>query len=369
MSGPSIEVQDVLDSLVREGGEIGVQVAAYLDGQLVIDAWAGMADEASQRAVDGDTLFTAFSISKGITATCIHILADRCLLDYDAPIGRYWPEFAARGKASASVRDALTHRVGIPQDPPGFDMAMASDWDAVCAAIANLEPLWEPGTRIGYHALNYGWILGEVLRRIDGRPIAQFLQDEVCEPLEISGMYFGVPAEEEHRVATLKNAPGQAQLDLSLTPSLSDPAGAMNRPEVRRASIPGAGAIVNARSLARHYAMLAGGGEFGGVTLLSRACVAAASAPQPEDDGLPASSNQIRWWHGHSLGYTLGGGPGPRTRRPAAFGYEGVGTLGYADPSRRFAFAFLKNLLDLSPDEMNSVTVVARTVEEALGID
>jgi CubicO group peptidase (beta-lactamase class C family) len=365
MPDPNESVRSALESLVDDGSEIGAQVAAYLDGDLAVDAWAGSTDESNKRPVDGDSLFTGFSISKGITATCIHILADRGLVDYDAPIARYWPEFAARGKGRATVRHALTHRVGIPQDPPGFDLATAGDWDAICRAIADLEPLWEPGTRIGYHPLTYGWMLGEVVRRVDGRPIAEFLQDEVCRPLGIDAMFFGVPLEAERRVATLKVASTEVGVDLSSTPSLSDPAAAFNRSVVRRAVIPGAGAIMNARSLARHYAMLSGGGELAGVRVVSRERVALATAPQPED----AETALVRWWTRHGLGYTLGGGPGPTEGRSAAFGYEGIGTIGFADPTRRFSFAFLKNRLDLSSDgEMRSVTRIARVVEQALGV-
>ncbi len=280
--GPNSAVQKVLDGLTSEGHEIGTQVAAYLDGKLIIDAWAGLADETRNRLVDGETLFTAFSISKGITATCIHILADRGLVDYESPIAQYWPEFAANDKAKATVRDAPAHRVGIPQDPPGFDLAMAGDWEAVCRMTAKLKPLWEPGTQTGYHALTYGWMLGEVLRRVDGRYNGQFLQDEVCRPLGIAGMFFGIPAEAEPRIAMLKTATGAGRIDAPLTPSLSDTAAAFNRPEVRRAMIPGAGAIVNARSLARHYAMLAGGGELDGVRLLQQERVATAAKAEFE---------------------------------------------------------------------------------------
>ena len=365
MSSPNARVQSLLESLVHDSGESGLQVAAYLDGKLAIDASAGMADDVARRPVDGDTLFTAFSISKGITATCVHILADRGLIDYDAPIAFYWPEFGAKGKDRATVRHALTHRVGIPQDPPDFDISMAGDWDAVCRSVAQMEPLWEPGTRTGYHPLTYGWMLGEVVRRVDGRPIARFLQEEVCQPLGITGMYFGVAPDAEQRVATLRNSPVTGQADImSLSPSLVDVAGAFNRSEVRRASIPGAGAIVNARSVARHYAMLADGGTLDGVRLLGRERIAVAATPQPEN----ADSAGIHWWTRHGLGYTLGGGTGPTAGRPHAFGYEGVGTVGFADPSRRFAFAFLKNLLDLSAHEMDSATLVVRMVEEALGI-
>jgi CubicO group peptidase (beta-lactamase class C family) len=360
----SEEVRKLLAALVEEGGETGLQVAAYLDGRLVIDTWAGLSDPESTTPVDGDTLFTAFSISKGITATCIHILADRGLVQYDAPVARYWPEFAAHGKATITLRHVLTHQAGIPHDPPDFDLSMAVDWEAVCRAVADLEPRWEPGTKTGYHPLTYGWVLGEVVRRVDGRSISVFLQDEVCRPLGISGMFFGVPPGSEHRIATLINAESHPQMDLSLTPSISDVAGSFNRRDVRRAVIPGAGAITNARSLARMYAVLAAGGDLNGVRLLSPERIRIATTAQPEN----AESAEIRWWTAHGLGYTLGGGPGPRADQPQAFGYEGIGTIGFADPGRKFAFAFLKNLLDLSEDEMNTATLVARAVEEVLGI-
>ena len=368
MTAPNNKVRSVLESLVHDGGEIGVQVAACLDGKLVIDAWAGLADEASQSLVDGGTLFTAFSISKGITATCIHILADWGLIDYDAPIADYWPEFAAGGKARVTIRHALTHRAGIPQDPPGFDISMMCDWDAVCQAVSDLEPLWEPGTRIHYHALTYGWMLGEVVRRVDGRSIQRFLQEEVCQSLGITDLYFGAPPGAVRRIATLRNAPGLAEslsrMGMPRDHPLRDSAAAFNRPEVRRAIIPGAGAIVNARSLARHYALLAGGGALEGVRLLSPERIAIAGEPQPEEPDMI----DFRWWTGHGLGYTLGGGPGPRKGLPHAMGYEGVGTIGFADPSSGFAFAFLKNLLDMSSSEMDSATLVTKVTMEALGI-
>ena len=362
-------VQKVLQDLIRDEGDIGLQVAAYLDGKLVIDTWAGLADETSRHPVDGNTLFTSFSISKGITSTCIHILADRGLLDYDDPISDYWPEFAARGKEKATIRHALTHRVGIPNDPPDISIELMSNWNAVCQAIAEMEPLWEPGTRISYHPLTYGWILGEVVHRIDGRSISQFLQDEVCQPLGITDMYFGVPMEKEHLVATLKNAPGLTEslvdFGIPVTSPMSDLAGTFNLSQIRRAAIPGAGLIANARSLARHYAILANGGELDGVRLLSKERIKIATTPESED----LEKAEVRWWNAHSLGYTLGGGSGPRVGMPHSFGYEGVGTIGIADPDLRFAFAFLKNLLDISSSiEMISAGRVLQTVVKVLEI-
>jgi len=370
MQETSNKVKKVLEELIYVNGEIGIQVAAYLDGELVIDTWAGLADQSNQCPVNGETLFTSFSISKGITATCIHILADRGLLNYDDPIAHYWPEFAHGGKGRATIRHALTHRVGIPNDPPNIDIELMSNWDAVCQAVADMKPLWEPGTKISYHPLTYGWILGEVLRRIDGRSISQFLQDEICQPLGIKDMYFGIPHEKENSVATLKNASGLedalVNLGIPVTHPMSDPAGTFNLSKIRHAIIPGAGLIANARSIAKHYAMLSSEGELDGVRILSKEQIAIAVTPEYEDP----KKSEIKWWTAHSLGYTLGGETGLRRGMPHSFGYEGIGTIGFADPNRRFAFAIIKNLLDISTQkEMIAATRVLRTVEKALGID
>src|SRR6476661_4089552 len=139
-------VQQLIDDLVSTGDEVGLQVAAYIDGELIVDAWAGVADEDTGRLVDGDTLFTSWSTTKGFVATCLHILADRGQVDYDAPVATYWPVFGAHGKDAVTVRDALTHRAGVPQMPEGVTPEMMTDWDAMCAAIASHAPLWKPGT-------------------------------------------------------------------------------------------------------------------------------------------------------------------------------------------------------------------------------
>ena len=152
-----------------------MQVAAYLNGKLVIDAWAGAADEATGRLMDGNTLFTFFSCTKGVTATCVHLLAERGLLDHDAPIAAYWPEVAAAGKERVTVRHALTHQAGLPHLPPDTTPEFLGDWDGVRRYLAGATPLWEPGARTGYHTYTFGWILGEVVRRIDGRPIARIV--------------------------------------------------------------------------------------------------------------------------------------------------------------------------------------------------
>src|SRR4051812_46626931 len=206
MADPNAAVREVLASLVAEGPEVGLQVAAYLDGQLVVDAWAGLADQGTQRPVDGDTLFMLSSTTKGITATCAHVLADHGKLNYDQPVAYYWPEFGAHGKDRVTVRDVLAQRSGVPQTPVGYTPEWLADWDRMCRGIADLTPLFEPSIRTAYASLTFGNMVGEIIRRIDGRPISQFLREEICAPLGLD-IYFGVPDEQLARVATLIDGP------------------------------------------------------------------------------------------------------------------------------------------------------------------
>ncbi len=347
-------VQRLLDDLVASGAERGLQAAAYLNGELVVDAWAGVTDPASDLPVDGDTLFTVFSCSKGVTATVIHLLAERGLLGYDDLIATYWPEFAANGKEGVTVRHALTHTAGIPQMPPHPNMA---DWDGMCRGIAALTPQWEPGTQSGYHALTFGWILGELARRVDGRPIEQIVAAEICAPLGITDLYFGIPDAVEPRVATLENDPATTVAANARIPEV------FNRPEVRRAVIPAGGGITNARALARHYAGLIGDGV-GGALLLPPERVRAATALQFEGIDVVLGTPGRK-----GLGYFLGRPTSPMGERVTAFGHPGHGgTIGFADPTHGFAFALTKNLLNFPLPGTSTANTVASAARTALGI-
>jgi len=202
-------VQEAINAAIRQGGEIGLQVAAYLDGEPVVDAWSGLADETTGRKVDGNTLFPVFSVTKAVTATALHIQAERDLVDYDTPIAYYWPEFGAQGKDRGTVRDALTHRIGIPQMPEGVTPELMCDWEWMVQQLADLKPLFEPGTRSAYLAYTFGWIIGEIVRRTDPkeRPFGMFVQEEICAPLGIESLWIGIPDEVEPRVAKLTNVP------------------------------------------------------------------------------------------------------------------------------------------------------------------
>jgi CubicO group peptidase (beta-lactamase class C family) len=189
------QIQQAIDQLVELGAERGLQVAVYRDGQQVVDAVAGVADLATGRPVTSDTLFFSYSIGKGVAATVVHVLAERGAIVYDTPIAELWPEFGAHGKDKATVRHALSQSVGVPGLPHGLTVDDLCDWEKMCAIIADSEPWWEPGARIGYHAVTWGYIVGEIIRRASGKPIPQALREEVAEPLGVEGeLFFAVPA-------------------------------------------------------------------------------------------------------------------------------------------------------------------------------
>ncbi len=367
-------VRAVLEQLVEETPEIGLQAAAYLDGELVIDAWAGMADPAAGKPVDGDTLFMLSSTTKGVTSTCMHLCVEKHGLSYDMPIVEVWPEFGAHGKERATLRHALTHQTGVPQTPVGYTPDWLSDWDRMCRGIADLAPMFPIGERTAYHSLNFGHINGEILRRVDGRPIAQFLQEEICKPLGIDGAYLGVPDRELHRVAVLTDAPpAPPEYDARMVgePAGSRVAAAFNKREVVQASIPGSGGSFSARGLARHYAMLANWGELDGVRVLPEARIRAGIELQSyEWDEI------YRIRARRALGYRHAIDTGPLAS-PEAFGHVGGGgSFGYADPARRFAIGFAKNYFTyLSGGAVNAgrpprapSNIVTETIFDALGL-
>ena len=363
-------IQHVIDGLVDSGAEIGLQVAAYVNGELVVDTWTGVADEDTGQLVDGDTLFTSWSTTKGFVATCLHILADRGQVDYDTPVATYWPEFGVQGKDLVTVRDALTHRAGVPQMPEGVTPEMMTDWDAMCAAIASLTPLWKPGTTVCYHAWTFGWIIGELIRRIDGRPIAQFVREELCQPLGIEDFYLGIPDAVKGRVAPLTeelSEPETNELALRVMPPQITSAAVVNWPDFRRASIPGAGGIMNARAIARHYTMLAQAGVLDGVRILSAERCEVIRTLQTD---APDARSGVRKRRG--LGYSLGGDPEQggdiaMGRGGGEFGNAGNGgSLGFADPVRKLSFGLTKNRMRWPDDTEEPAYLVAETIRAYL---
>jgi len=343
------QVQEAIDGLVESGAERGLQVAVYRHGEQVVDAVAGVADPETGRPVEPDTPFYCYSVGKGATSTVAHVLVERGLFGYDTPIVELWPEFGAHGKEAATVRHVLTHTVGVPGIPADTMPEDLCDWDKMCAAIADAEPWWEPGTKIAYHAYPFGYIVGEIVRRTTGKAISQVLREEVAEPLGIAHkIYFGVPQSELGRLARLEDMEGSAEMLASmpddspffkLGPRATTPTAELgNRADILMADIP-AGGKMSARAMARMYAALLG--EVDGVRLVSpgrlREISAAAFSGVDQIMGFPTT------W---ALGYAIGRIGSTSQETPTVFGMGGVGgSYACADTATGVAWAVTKNRL------------------------
>jgi len=359
-TAPGFErVREAFEKQFADGLHVGASVAVYLRGETVVDLWGG-ATSPDGGAWQRDTMTVCYSTSKGLTATCLHVLADRGLVDYDAPVARYWPEFAANGKEKITVFHLLTHQAGIPQVADSVTLDNVTDWGAMVRGIESLSPEWEPGTASGYHALNFGWLVGEVVRRVDGRSVGAFLHEEICEPLAIGKLFLGAPASEEPNIAQLCSPATAAEQESALrqflqTDSLAARAmgvgmqggnrtlqDVLNSRAGHAAEIPAVSAVLSGHDLARFYACLANYGELDGVRILSEATVRRMSAEQSHRPDrvifIP-----IRW----SMGYMNGGDPGwPQGPRTTSFGHPGLGgSVGFADPEIGMSFGFVPNLL------------------------
>jgi len=360
------QVQEAIDQLVESGVERGLQVAVYRHGELVVDAVAGVADPATGRPVTSDTPFFSFSIGKGVAATVLHALAERGVFAYDTPIVELWPEFGAHGKQTVTVRHALSQSAGVPGLPPGLTVKDLCDWDKMCAIIADAEPWWEPGTKIGYHAVTFGYIVGEIVRRATGTPISQVLREAVAGPLGVADeLFFAVPASEQPRLARLEDAEGNQGLFAAmpedspvfkLGPPECTTAAFGNRADVLSANFP-AGGTVTARAVARMYAALLG--KVDRVRLISperlRAVSAVAMSGVDQVFGFPTA-----WGLGYSIGQFLSNAQ----ETPTVFGVGGVGgSHAYADSATGTAFALTKNRLAPSFDTAERVAgIVTKAV-------
>lgn len=349
-------MQKFLNRMVDEGRERGVQLAAYYRGELVVDAWAGTANRQTGEAVSDKTLFPVFSTTKGIAATVIHLLAERGKLDYDMKISELWPEFGVNGKANATIRHALNHTTGIPQMPEGVGFTDVVDWDGMCARVAELAPQWTPGEHYEYHAITFGWILGEIARRIDGRPFSQIMKEEICAPLGIEDMYVGIPDDVEPRVAVLE----EPKFDRSTIPTTglqAIPAWIMplhewmNRSDARKACVPASNGIMTARAVAKHYAALLPGGA-DGVELLPSSRMKIATEPLRLKDQADLSI---------SLGYATGAKGSIMGARASVFGHAGYGgSVAFADPDHQLAIGLVNNLFSTNGAGMEIIHELKR---------
>lgn len=353
----------------------GAAVCVYHRGRCVVDLWGGVRNRHGAPWTH-ETMAPSFSTTKGVAATLLHIAVSRGLLDYDDRVAQHWPEFAQGGKENVTVRHVLAHQSGLYHIRQMIDRAdRMLDWDYMIHAIERAEPIHEPGTRTGYHGLTFGFIIGEILQRVTGRPFSRLVQDDLVRPLGLDGMYVGAPDEALPRAAELLWPESNVMLPVSVLAQdgwagtlLTGGAGALQAvlrvvglqldlgsildalapngissfdfggEDTLRAAIPAANGLFTARSLARMYAALAGGGELDGVRLLSAETLARATEQQAPVAGRVVIPFDMRWRLGYHGVATTRGIP------KQAFGHFGFGGSGaWADPRRDLAVGLIVN--------------------------
>jgi CubicO group peptidase (beta-lactamase class C family) len=335
-------VWDAFAGNFARGEEGGANFALAIDGRMVVDLWGGFRDIAQTRPWEENTICNAMSVGKAMAATCLHMLIDRGQVDLDAPVARYWPEFAANGKEGLLVRWVLDHRCGLPFLTDDLWPGAIYDWEAMTKALAAQAPIWPPGTQPAYHIRTFGFLIGEIIRRVTGKHFGQFYRDEIAAPLGID-FQFGVDPDDFPRCAGFIARPEQTPQDPN---SMFARAGRQwpvpldyNAPEFRRAEVPSSNGHGNARATARFYSILANGGRFEGEQILSRAALDTARAEQYWAKEAVIGRNNRQ-----ALGFLLNSPQFPIGPGKDSFGQSGMGgAMGFCDPDRGLALGYVMN--------------------------
>jgi len=349
------KVREAFEENFASRGEVGAAVALTIDGKSVVDLWGGFADKQRSRPWTRDTIVNVYSTTKGLTAICAHRLIDQGKIDIDAPVAKYWPEFAQAGKDKLPVRFLLSHRAGLPAVRKPLGENALFEWDTMCSALAAQEPWWEPGKKHGYHALTFGYLVGEVIRRVTGKTPGTYFRDEVARPLGLDA-HIGLDASHDGRVASMimspppppgapnlfaeiaKN-PETATAKAFMNPNTMSRPGLVNSREWRAAEIPAGNGHTTARALARVYGALARGGEVDGIRVMSPREVPQCYQEQSfgPDEVLMLSTRFSQGFMMSQPGASLG--PSPH-----AFGHPGAGgSLGFADVDSKVGFGYVMN--------------------------
>jgi CubicO group peptidase (beta-lactamase class C family) len=331
----------------ENGSDIGASFCATVNGETVVDLWGGYADPEKTRPWEKDTIVNVYSTTKTMTALTALLIADRGELDFDAPVAKYWPEFAAGGKAGVKVSHLMAHSAGLSGWREPITTKDLYDWEKMTSLLAAQAPLWEPGTQSGYHAITQGYLVGEVIRRIDGRSVGRFFADEVAGPLG-ADFAIGLPDAEHGRVANVVPPPPLDELIAAADPTslpirtLTNPMLSAEQswePAWRRAEIPAAGGHGNARSVARVQSVLSHGGEIDGVRLLSAGACEAPLEQQTDGTDLVLGV-PLRF----GLGYGLMSPQVPLSPNPRSYFWGGWGgSIVLNDLDARMTVAYVMN--------------------------
>ena len=360
-------VRDAFEANFTNHGEVGAAFSAYHQGKMVADLWGGVADQESGAAWNEDTMILVFSTTKGVTAMCVNHLAQQGSIDVTAPVVTYWPEFAPNGKASITVEQLMSHQAGLAWVDTKMSLDDALAWEPVIRALEAQTPSWEPGTQHGYHATTYGWLAGELVRRVSGKSVGTYLRDEIAGPLN-ANFHIGLPAQLEPRVASLismfpkgmsfdspaENDDNVASIlrqfmgpDTILGKALTAPGGAFsdadvfNLAKVRAAEVPAANGVTDARGIARLYASCVG--EVDGIRTLTAAQLNDAITQRTTGGNTVLFNLDIQFGLGFMLRSSIIALGGPRS-----FGHFGMGgSAGWADPDAELAFGYVMNKMDM----------------------
>ncbi len=364
-------VREHFEKSFENDEEVGAAVSFVVDGELVVDLWGGHYDFERTREWEPETLVNVYSTTKGMTAICAHQLVERGLLDLDAPVVEYWPEFGQKGKETIPVRWLLSHQAGLPGVRERLPDDAFHEWEVMTTALAATEPWWEPGTRHGYHAITYGFLVGEVIRRVSGQSVGTFFRENVAEPLE-ADFHIGLAAEHDARTSDLLGSlfvqAGEESggPDLSKIPGplgqmmrdMTDPTtmtgaafsnpprgtSVVNTREWREAEIPAANGHGTARALARIYGALARGGEIDGIRIMEPATIDRAREEQVFGPDAVLGGLPMRF----GLGFMLRQDLMPISPNANAFGHPGAGgSIGMADPDAKVGFGYTMNRMHL----------------------
>src|SRR5579872_3215819 len=341
----------------RTRSERGGAVAVWRDGRLVVDLWGGWSDLNRRVPWSKDTIVNVFSVSKALCAIAIMRLVDQDLLDLDGRVCDYWPEFAAGGKSDITVRQLMSHQAGLPAIRKPLPDGAAMDWNVITGALAAQEPWWKPGTAHGYHVNTFGFLAGELVRRVSRRTIGTLLRDDVAKPLA-ADVHIGLPAAEHGRVSDFRWPGNPAQPEIDTDDALMrwntywNPPGFsgshwVNTTRWREAEVPSTNGHGNARGIARIYAALANGGVIDGVRILSSEALTQATTEQVNG---PDVINRRPSRFG--IGFQLTQPERPLGPHRGAFGHFGAGgSLGFCDPEASIAFGYVTN--DMGPRWQN----------------
>ena len=338
-------VREVFEDNLASGADVGASFCATIEGETVVDLWGGHADEAKTRPWVKDTIVNVYSTTKTMTALTALLIADRGELDFDAPVAKYWPEFAANGKAGVKVSHLMSHSSGLSGWKAPMTLADMYDWEKATSMLAAQAPYWEPGTASGYHAATQGYLVGEVVRRITGKSLGTVFREEIAEPLG-ADFHIGLPASEDGRVADLiPPPPGGGIMDgeqnelvrnMSSNPPI-DPMDTRTR-AWRAAEIPAANGHGNARSVAEIHTLLANGGVAKGKRIMSQAGCRKALELQIEGTdmvlGVPAR---------FGMGFGLAGGAVPFPNRNTIYWGGYGGSIAVIDMDARATYGYAMN--------------------------